>query len=111
MEFDYRIFNYEMANMSIIGLSPDSVSANAALKRDKEVRFPLLSDSKGDLINAMGFNISKGSNKVGVFAIDKERTLLAHRFGKMDNVLDQLDRDMDAIIEAIEESRQNEAED
>lgn len=88
----------------MIGLTPHSVSANATLKEAKELYFPLLSDPKSKLINAMNFNISKGSTHVGVFVIDKELNLQVHSFGKKDSVLDQLDRGMDAIMETSEDS-------
>jgi peroxiredoxin len=103
-EFDYRQFNYEVAEISMIGLTPHSVSANATFKTSKELYFPLLSDPKSNLISAMNFKISKGSKNVGVFVIDKEQILQIHSFGKKDSVLDQLDRGMDALMESPEDS-------
>ncbi|KEF53921.1 uncharacterized protein A1O9_09716 [Exophiala aquamarina CBS 119918] len=103
-EFDYRQFNYEVAAVSMIGLTPHSVAANAALKEEKDVYFTLLSDPRSDVIKAMNLNISKTSRNVGAFVIDKERTLHAYSCGKKDNVLDQLDRAMEVYMEGLEGS-------
>ncbi|KAK2762340.1 hypothetical protein FQN54_001350 [Arachnomyces sp. PD_36] len=97
-EFDYRLFNYERAEMSMLGLSPDSFSANAKFKTDTEMHFTLLSDPRRTLLNAVGLGtITKTDKKfkiVGVFVMNKSGTLLYVKSGKPEKVMDDLDREM-----------------
>ncbi|KAK2794440.1 hypothetical protein FQN50_009910 [Emmonsiellopsis sp. PD_5] len=107
-EFDYRLFNYERANMTTIGLTPDSVAANAKFKTGKDIHFTLLSDPQKKLLNAVGLrHISKTDKKmktVGVFVVDTGGTLLFVKSGKPDMVLNALDRKMyNEIILATDE--------
>src|ERR1700753_3136063 len=85
--FDHLQVDDESAEMTTLGLSPHSISANAALKTDNEVFFPLLSDPKSILIHAMGLDFSGRGKKVGVFALDRAGILLAHAVGKAEDVL------------------------
>jgi peroxiredoxin len=103
-EFDYRRFNFERAEIDMIGLATTLASANAARKAAAHLQFSFLSDPKCKLMAAMGMGtLAKDKGKVGVFAIDAERTLLAHSVGKSDTVLDQLDRQMDVFMAGLDE--------
>jgi len=86
----------------MVGLTPHSVSANAALKEEKDMYFTLLSDPKSAVISAMSLDIPKTGKNVGVFMVDRQRILRAYCCGRKDNVLDQLDRAMDVLMDAID---------
>ena len=67
--FDHLQVDDESAEMTTLGLSPHSISANAALKTDNEVYFPLLSDPDHKVLEAYGAYGEKmlyGKKSVGV---------------------------------------------
>ncbi|GFF78952.1 hypothetical protein CNMCM6936_004289 [Aspergillus lentulus] len=102
VEFDYHQFNWERANMSTIGISPDSVSATAAFVKEKDIRLPLLSDPSMSLIKAMGFVPAEGRVQQSAFILSKDRVLLARTTGKVEKIIDDLNRVLDGIMEEME---------
>lgn len=97
-EFEDIDYDYQAVEVSPIGLTPQSVSANATWKEATELNNPLLSDPKGSLLKALNFNSSKGRKTVGFAHIDKERNVLAHRSGRQEIVLLNLDKAISAFM-------------
>ena len=96
--------------MWTIGLTMNSVAFNAEL-RGTEGWFNLLSDPKGNLLNAIGFDFSKGKRNVGVLAIDKKQIIHCYSFGNKNKVLDRWYKDIRALTEQItERERQRDEE-
>lgn len=61
---------------SIYGLSKDSPKANTTFKEKQKLPYPLLCDSNGTLISAIGLKKATGTTR-GVFVIDKAGKVLA----------------------------------
>ena len=63
-EFEYGILNYERIEMTMVGLSPTSVSANAKLSTRSNLPFNYLSDAQKKLLKAVGLDhLSKSDKK------------------------------------------------
>jgi peroxiredoxin len=88
--------------MSTIGISPDSVSATAAFVKEKDIGLPLLSDPSMSLIKAMGFVPAKGRVQQSAFIVSKDRVLLGRTTGKVEKIIDDLNRVLDGIMEEME---------
>ncbi|KAL2835574.1 hypothetical protein BJY01DRAFT_75273 [Aspergillus pseudoustus] len=98
-EFEYHQFNWEKADMSTIGISPDSVSATAAFVKEKDIRLPLLRDPNMSLVKAMGLVPGKGKFKQSAFILSKEGVLLARTTGRVERIIDDLNRVLDELME------------
>lgn len=98
-EFEELDYDYQPVDVSPIGLSPESVEANAIWKDATQLSNPLLSDPRSTLLKALNFNISKGTKNVGFVHIDKARNVLAHKSGGQDAVLLHLDSAISAFMQ------------
>ncbi|KAK2751871.1 hypothetical protein FQN55_008613 [Onygenales sp. PD_40] len=100
--------------MMMIGLTPDSVAANAKFKTEKNIRFTLLSDPQKKLLHALGLgHITKTDKKMktaGVFVVDTDGTPLFVKSGKPDVASDALDRKMYNEIIAVTDEEDEESE-
>lgn len=98
--FEEMDYDYQPVEASRIGLTPSTVSANAAWKKkNTALSNPLLSDPNSSLLKALNFSLTKGNNRVGFALIDKERNLLARRYGGLDSVGMHLDDAICAFME------------
>ncbi|KAK5048886.1 hypothetical protein LTR84_005306 [Exophiala bonariae] len=98
-EFDDIDYDYQTVDVSPIGLTPQSVSANATYKEATNSNNLLLSDAKGELLKALNFGVSKSGKNVGFVHIDKEGNVLAHKSGGADIVLLHLDSAISAFMQ------------
>lgn len=90
--FEEMDYDYQNVEAWRIGLTPSSVSANAAWKKkNTALTNPLLSDPNSSLLKALNFSLTKGNNRVGFALIDKERNVLARKYGRLDSVGMHLD--------------------
>ncbi|KAE8376479.1 thioredoxin-like protein [Aspergillus bertholletiae] len=69
---------------SIYGLSADSPRANTTFKTKQSLPYPLLCDTASTLIGALGFKKTPKGTTRGIFAVDKEGTILLLQSGGPD---------------------------
>jgi thioredoxin-dependent peroxiredoxin len=62
---------------SIYGLSRDSPKANTSFKEKQKLPYPLLCDTSGTLISAIGLKKALSGTTRGVFVVDKSGKVLA----------------------------------
>lgn len=78
--------------LSIYGLSADSPKANTTFKTKQNLSYPLLCDSSGTLIGAIGFKKAPKGTTRGVFALDKQGKVLLREAGGPDATVDAVQK-------------------
>ncbi|RFU27935.1 peroxiredoxin, partial [Scytalidium lignicola] len=69
------------SGFSVYGLSKDSTKANTTFKEKQKLQYPLLCDTAGTLISAIGLKKAPNGTTRGVFIIDKSGKVLAAQPG------------------------------
>ncbi|KAB8243075.1 thioredoxin-like protein [Aspergillus flavus] len=75
---------------SIYGLSADSPRANTTFKAKQSLPYPLLCDTASSLIAALGFKKAPKGTTRGIFAVDKEGTVLLLQPGGPDATVEAM---------------------
>ncbi|KAE8321881.1 thioredoxin-like protein [Aspergillus sergii] len=75
---------------SIYGLSADSPRANTTFKAKQSLPYPLLCDNTSSLIAALGFKKAPKGTTRGIFAVDKEGTVLLLQPGGPDATVEAM---------------------
>ncbi|PIG86392.1 disrupter of telomere silencing protein Dot5 [Aspergillus arachidicola] len=75
---------------SIYGLSADSPRANTTFKAKQSLPYPLLCDTTSSLIAALGFKKAPKGTTRGIFAVDKEGTVLLLQPGGPDATVEAM---------------------
>ncbi|KAE8156298.1 thioredoxin-like protein [Aspergillus tamarii] len=75
---------------SIYGLSADSPRANTTFKSRQRLPYPLLCDTASSLIAALGFRKAPKGTARGIFAVDKEGTVLLLQPGGPDATVEAM---------------------
>ncbi|KAH8821127.1 thioredoxin-like protein [Xylogone sp. PMI_703] len=80
--------SFTASGFSVYGLSKDSTKANTNFKEKQKLQYPLLCDTAGTLISAIGLKKAPNGITRGVFIIDKSGKVLAAQGGSPAGTVD-----------------------